>query len=60
MLPLLPPRMLSLKPLSLKPLSLLSLSSCLNTDNSLFDTMPITPPVLALLLLRHNLPSHIP
>ena len=55
MLPLLPPRMLSLK-----PLSLLSLSSYLNTDNSLFDTMPITPPVLALLFLRHNLPSHIP
>ena len=57
MLPLLPHRMLSLKPLSLLPLSL---SSCLTTDNSLCDTMPITPPVLAIPHLRHNLPSHIP
>ena len=52
MLPLLPPRMLSLKPLSL--------SSCLTTDNSLCDTITITPPVLVIPHLRHNLPSHIP
>ena len=57
MLPLLPHRMLSIRPLSLL---LLALSSNPTTDNSLCSTLPITPPVLANLHLHRSLPSHLP